>query len=634
MRKNVRGVTLRSAFLSGMLTVVMVAILIIGLISVISLERNVRREAQERVNNDLRIVNQFYEEKLRILAESLEREVLLFTNVKDAGHWLERIGAKYGLTVLNVCDMDGHPITGSYADLKTKVPIKADPVLRKALSGKLSWGTVRLESDRLFLEGGKALPNAMLVYELDQENQRATNSALFEWFACPIKDDRERVTALVYGGRGINYNFELVDELRSLVFGDEHHQGKPVGTVTFFLDGIRVATNVLGPGQRRAVGTYVSKQVQHKVLEQGKIWQDRAWVVDNWYISAYQPLVDPDGRIIGMIYVGLLEAPYRILRNRLVINILWPLLVVLAATVAISLYLVGRITAPVRDLSEAASNLGQGKWDYRLKDYPTFREIGSLGRTFKNMQAAISERDRTLRDKNEILEQTNRNYMEMLGFVTHELKSPLAAIQSMIAVLVDGLVGKLPEQVQMLLTRIRRNCEELQDMVKNYLDLSRVERGEMVAHKAELDFYSEVVKPVTDQTAQLFHSRMMSQEVNCGESLKVLADPELMRIALTNYLTNAAKYGREGGKARLRVECNQDQLEVWVWNEGEGFKTEDHDKLFHKFSRLRNPNTAEKRGSGLGLFLCRQILDLHNGEVWAKSSPGEWAEFGFHFPSA
>ena len=114
----------------------------------------------------------------------------------------------------------------------------------------------------------------------------------------------------------------------------------------------------------------------------------------------------------------------------------------------------------------------------------------------------------------------------------------------------------------------------------------------------------------------------------------MLADPELMRIALTNYLTNAAKYGREGGEARFTVECKQAQLEDRVWNDGEGFKTEDHNKLFQKFTRLRNPNTAEKRGSGLGLFLCRQILDVHNGEISAKSSSGEWAEFGFRFPSA
>ena len=242
------------------------------------------------------------------------------------------------------------------------------------------------------------------------------------------------------------------------------------------------------------------------------------------------------------------------------------------------------------------------------------------------------EYHKALAETNEQLKIANSNYMQMLGFVTHELKAPLSAMQSMISLVMDGFAGEVPEKIGRYLLRIKRNCEELQDMVKNYLDLSRAERGELVANKVAMDFYQEVVVPSVDQAKAIFDSRGMSLEVDSPEEVLLTADPELLRIALTNYLTNAAKYGAENGKARLHVEQRDDELGVCVWNEGLGFTAEEHSALFAKFSRLQNKNTADKRGSGLGLFLIKNILEQHQGKVWAESEPDRWARFCFRLP--
>lgn len=105
-----------------------------------------------------------------------------------------------------------------------------------------------------------------------------------------------------------------------------------------------------------------------------------------------------------------------------------------------------------------------------------------------------------------------------------------------------------------------------------------------------------------------------------------------LRIALSNYLTNAAKYGREGGRVRVTVRAQDDHLTLSVWNEGEGFPAEEAERLFEKFYRLRNENTHAKRGSGLGLFTVKTIVALHGGRAWAESEPGEWAAFHLAFP--
>jgi two-component system sensor histidine kinase SenX3 len=223
--------------------------------------------------------------------------------------------------------------------------------------------------------------------------------------------------------------------------------------------------------------------------------------------------------------------------------------------------------------------------------------------------------------------------MQTLGFVTHELKAPLAAIQMLIATMVDGYLGKVSPQVSEFFIRIQRNCEELQDMVRDYLDLSRLERGELVAHKSPIDLPKIVVEMAVDQTAVFFRSRNMRLEVTCPENLPVVGDPSLLRIALNNFLTNAAKYGREGGRASVSVKLEGGLVAMSVWNEGEGFPPEEAARLFEKFFRLRTASTHAKRGSGIGLFTVKRIAELHGGSAWAESEPGAWAAFHFSFPA-
>ena len=624
-----------------MLAIVIISTSIVGVMNIISLERNVRREAQERVNYVLNTLHYQYDEQLSLLANSFGNEIEdLSYDMEEILLDIERLKQKYDFNVINICDVEGNPVSGSYPDRSARIPIDRDPVLRRALEGELSWGTVKLDSTRLVLEGGPALKNVVIVNKKGEKNEPATTSALFWWIASPVKDEDGRTVGLIYGGRTLNYNFEFVDSMRDLLFGNELYEGKPVGTVTIFLDGVRVSTNVLGPGKERAVGTLVSREVYEKVIEQKERWRQRAWVVNEWYISGYLPLEDPYGKVVGMLYVGLLEGPFNALKSRQIVIIILLLLFILCVAVLITLKTVHRITHPLDELSAAAINLSKGNWKSEIGVAPTFREINDLSRVFKEMKTAIAERDSNLQDKNRILNETNeklnrtnRNYMEMLGFITHELKSPLAAIQTMISVMIDGYAGDVPDHLHQPLVRIKRNSEELQDMVKNYLDLSRVERGEMEAKKVDIEFISDVVKPAVSLSMPLFNSRNISLELGSPEKLNAAADPELMSIALSNFLSNAAKYGKEGGKARLEVKEENGNIDVMVWNEGHGFTPEDNEKLFKKFSRIFSAETRDKRGSGLGLYLCNQIIDLHEGSIWAESEYGKWAAFYFKIPT-
>jgi signal transduction histidine kinase len=490
------------------------------------------------------------------------------------------------------------------------------------------------------MEGGPALQNAVPIYNGDMESEPISRAALLWWIACPIVETNGRVKALLYGGRVLNFNYELVDTLRDTVFSEMDYKGKPRGTVTIFKNEVRVATNVLTPDGARAIGTRVSEAVRLVVLEQGMNYTGEALVVDAWYLSAYAPLRDPSGKTIGMIYVGLLRAPYDDMRDGFITRFLVPVGVVGLLAVWAALYIVNRITLPVRALSHSATQLARGDWDHPFAIPHTYEELENLAGAYADMRTAIRKRDQELRARNqelslanEKLELSNRNYMQTLGFVTHELKAPLAAIQMLIGTMVDGYLGKVAPPVADFFIRIQRNCEELQDMVRDYLDLSRLERGELVANKSAIDLTQTVVEMAVDQTAVFFRSRNIQLEVSCPSELPVVADPSLLRIALNNFLTNAAKYGREGGRATVTATMERGQVRLSVWNQGEGFPLEATDHLFEKFYRVRNSSTHAKRGSGIGLFTVKNIADLHGGRAWAESDPGSWAAFHLSFPA-
>jgi two-component system NtrC family sensor kinase len=641
VNKRPFSISIRTVLVAWMLAAALVPAVLIGAIGVYSINKSVRSEAQSRVNQDLEIVMTGYREQLARLAYSLEISTSRISHAADSpADILAAIRRELDLTVLNLCDADGRPMAGSHPDMMQRIPLDRDPVLRKALEGRSAWGTALLDPDRLMLEGGPALQNAVRIYDGDKGGEPVSRGALLWWVACPIVESNGRVSALLYGGRLLNFNYDLVDRLRNTVFSETDYKGKPRGTVTIFKNEVRVATNVLTRDGARAIGTRVSEAVRPVVLDQGMNYTGEALVVDDWHLSAYTPLRDPSGKTIGMIYVGLLREPYDDMRNAFIARFLVPVGVVGLLAVWGALYIVNRITQPVRALSQSASRLAKGEWDHPFAIPQTYEELENLAGAYADMRMAIRKRDQELRTRNEELslaneklELSNRNYMQTLGFVTHELKAPLAAIQMLIATMVDGYLGKVSPQISDFFIRIQRNCEELQDMVRDYLDLSRLERGELVAKKTPIDLSTVVVEMAVDQTAVFFRSRNMNVAVDCPAEMPVVADPGLLRIALNNFLTNAAKYGREGGRAAVTVKKEGALVTMSVWNEGDGFPPEEVDHLFEKFFRVRNSNTHAKRGSGIGLFTVKNIAELHGGRAWAESEPGAWAAFHLSFPA-
>lgn len=233
----------------------------------------------------------------------------------------------------------------------------------------------------------------------------------------------------------------------------------------------------------------------------------------------------------------------------------------------------------------------------------------------------------------EQLTAANQAYTEMLGFVSHELKNPVASMITDARVLAQGYLGPMePKQVEKLEKLIKKG-DYLLDLVRNYLDLARIEGSELKLNPKKVDLISEVVEPSIDLVMPQFQEKQQVLErAYVASTFDVEMDPSLLKITLVNFLGNASKYGNRNGMVRVRVEKQSNGFLVGVYNEGPGWPPEERTKLFRKFSRLQTPELRTRKGTGVGLYTSWRIVLLHGGRIDAQSEHGHWAEFTLEIP--
>jgi len=460
--------------------------------------------------------------------------------------------------------------------------------------------------------------------------------------AAPIMNHRQQLIGVVRVGTVINQNYDFVDFVRENVFTAATYDGKNLGTVTIFQGDVRITTNVVGADGQRAIGTRVSEEVYDRVLGQGKRWIGPAFVVDSWYISAYEPLRNIQGDIVGMLYVGILKKRYDDMRRQAMTIFIVVAVLVFICAVSLSLWLAARLARPLSQLTAGAAEVTRGNLDYQLPQPPAAKrdEINRLTSAFNQMVNSLKERNEQLQRSRDDLQQTAtelkqwvKNYLEALEFITHELKNQIAAMKINLLAVRDGYVGKISEDQREALDDVGQAINRAEEMTLNYLNLSRIEKRELQVHARPLHIESDVIRPLLNNFRGRIESRGMGVQIKIEKDLSVQADPSLIQIVYENLLSNAIKYGSKGGTVILSGEQRNDEAELHVWNDGPGIPPHQMDKLFKKFSRLQPPPGAEQAtGTGLGLFITREILRRHGGEIRAEGASNEWIDFIFTLP--
>jgi signal transduction histidine kinase len=223
--------------------------------------------------------------------------------------------------------------------------------------------------------------------------------------------------------------------------------------------------------------------------------------------------------------------------------------------------------------------------------------------------------------------------LDLMAVVSHELKSPLATVQTTAQTLHRGYFGALaPEQMKIVET-ILRNCSYLEDVIRSYIDLSKMELDGLAAFSREVRLGADVVREVLEDPGAKDTLKGMTVAVETADDPVLHGDPELLKIVVRNLINNAIKYGKEGTTVKVRLERKGGEVVLSVFNEGAGISAGDIEKrLFKRFERLRQKGTEGVKGSGLGLYICKTIVEKHKGRIWAESEPGAWARFSVALP--
>jgi len=320
--------------------------------------------AQAKVKHDLASAWMVYNDKLNHiqdivrLSSSLEYlKNALQNDEKDLLlRYLSQARNDFNLDVLNLTDAQGKILARSSRPEIWGDDQSQDPLVSRALLGETVKATQIFPKKELMKEGNlvdKAYLKIIPTPKAEPTPKDYVEDGMFLKAASPLKDHNGIILGVIYGGILLNHNYEIVDRVKEIVFKDEKYKGKEIGTATIFQYDLRISTNVKKENGERAIGTRVSREVNEAVLQQGQSWIHRAFVVNDWYISAYEPIKNVEGNIIGILYVGMLEKPYIDLRNKVMATFAGMAILSVILLLVIMFFIISSIIQPLQQMVNA-----------------------------------------------------------------------------------------------------------------------------------------------------------------------------------------------------------------------------------------------------------------------------------------
>jgi len=307
----------------------------------------------------------------------------------------------------------------------------------------------------------------------------------------------------------------------------------------------------------------------------------------------------------------------------------------------------GRVALPVvlmtaeSDADIAVAAIQAGAQDYAVKTRLTPE---GLSRSIRNAVEKVNLR-RELERKQDALNESRKRELEMkeelLSHVSHELRTPLTAVHQFVSILLDEVAGELNPQQKEFLSVIYKNAKQLRDMIGDLMDVARGGAGKLTVEPTIVAL-EPLIEDTVQSLNQLAQEKRITLELTAGAALpRVLADAGRVQQVLGNLITNAIKFSPAETTVRvwatphavaLAPEGGPDFVRVSVQDEGSGIAEEGLDRIFERMHQEPGHTQASRRGLGLGLYICRQLVQGHGGEIWAESRLGQGSIFHFTLP--
>ncbi|MGB1109154.1 MAG: sensor histidine kinase [Gammaproteobacteria bacterium] len=612
----------------------------------VNTDLNVAHDVFERIQSD-------YLSELKTLGESYLFHQAFDARDMDAVHaQIAALKQEARFSYLHLLDPTGKRIDV----LGEGGEAKSTPSLLRAYQGRGGVGVEIFSAEQLAREG---LADEVSLTLLDTPRARPTDRSREERgmmirAVYPLTDARGTVRAVLDGGVLLNGNFAFVDAIRDLVYGEGSLAEGSIGTVTVFLEDVRISTNVpLAPGER-ALGTRVSNEVRSKVLDHGVIWRDRAFVVNDWYISAYEPIVDVFGDRVGMLYAGYLEAPYKAALNQAYGVLALLFLLLMAVSALLSINGAKSIFRPIERMSAVVRATREGRIT-RVGQVQSSDELGVLAGEFDAMldllsdraleiqqwadqlESKVDERTAELRTRNaelqrtiSVLRQTRQQLVvaeklaalgELTAGVAHEINNPTQVMLGNLEMLSDQL-GEHADAVKPEIELVIAQVYRIQEIINNLLRYARP--GEYAGYLTDVD-----VNPLLDDSVKLVQhlrkQRGFELSLQPGASQWVSINAQELQQVLVNLLVNAIHALPEiGGRIQVSSEDWDDKgVVISVRDNGKGMDANQVDRVFNPFFSTK----GQGEGTGLGLSVSYGLIRRYGGNISVKSRPGEGSDF-------
>lgn len=468
-------------------------------------------------------------------------------------------------------------------------------------------------------------------------SRRIEDRALVMLATTPIVGAGGETLALLRGGVLLNQNLGLIDHINRIVYPQGSLPFGSHGTATLFMQDVRITTNVRLFQDRRAIGTRVSQTVSEAVLTRGNTWLDRAFVVNDWYVSAYEPLLDAGGQRVGMLYVGYLEEPFRWVKYGMLALIVAIFMVVMVMAAFFSVRWARSIFRPLVQMNRTMQRVEEGDTGARVGALEARDEIGALAthldqllnviddkthalqRWADELDAKVIVRTQELAQSNTSLKQAQQQLVkseklaaigQLTASVAHEINNPIAVMQ-----------GNLDLMRETLGEQARPVAAELQ-LMDQQVDRMRLIVTQLLQYARPTDYAGYVeavdVNRTLDDSLVLVAHLLAHTRIEVVRRLQAstpvgINRQELQQVVI-NLLINAIQAMPSGGTLELRT---RDQIDhegrsgvvLEVCDSGAGLSAPVRDKLFRPFFTTKND------GNGLGLWISVGLIERYGGSI-------------------
>ena len=625
------NLALRTRLSLGFLLPIVLAGVICTIVGVRMIGRGVTLQAQHNLDLDInsaRLICQRALDEvqgtLRLAAfEPAVREALASGEPAAAVAKLEELRRRNSLDLLDLLDPAGRVLARALTPDRKGDSLAADPVVKAVLAGQGSAASTEVASGgALLVESAELAARARIPIASGGPASAERTDGLLLKAAAVIAAGSGRRLGILYGARLLNRDERIVGDIYQAVFKGESYHGKPVGEATLCLEDVRIATQAVTHDGRRALGTRISPEVASAVLGRGLRWVGAAPVVGERHITAYEPLRNLEGRIIGALGLGILEEKFTDTRHDAVAVFLGITLGGVVLSLVLAGLMAGAVARPIGRLVQAVQRVASGKLDERFDVSSTIPEVTSLAAHFNRMARALEERELAIqRQTEEKLSRSERLAVvgRLAAGVAHQINNPLGGIM----LFSNLLLRKFPEpgQTRENLERIVNESKRCQRIVQGLLDFAR-NREPKLERTNLAELIDKTLLLVEHQA--LFHNITIVRRYDAAAP-PVLVDAAQMQEVFLNLVLNAVEAMNRQGSLTLMTESIEhgQAVRVTVADTGCGVPEELLERIFEPFFTTKE----EGKGTGLGLSICRGIVEGNGGSIWARSTPGDGTAF-------